>query len=164
MTILNANNFLFKGKLDEQFYLSNNITDIKLNEKVFKKIINQDGDCPALFTYIYDKILYEITVLENVIIGISTQFNNNYKMKLLVEGYEGVIFKIKVKASLLKFTDFLNCNNYSWEIDKVNSSNKTFAVKINSLTTLMYSLEKGKEGFFQIASFDRALYDKLRNV
>ena len=105
--------------------------------------------------------MHEIHIVDDIIISISTSFYNNFKMKIFIEGENGSMFKLKVKSSILDFANFLNVNNYFWEMDKANSRDKTLGIKINSLTTLMYSFEKGEEGVVQISSFDRLLYNKI---
>jgi hypothetical protein len=141
MAVTNIKNLMLYGKLTEYLYISGNFENVLAADRKgiqeFSK--EQQGDIPAFYGYVIDNIFYEINVVDNIIVGISTKLENNFRIKFPIEGkFEESNFVLRVKSSLLDFTKFLNSNEINWEIDKVNSREKSLGIIINSLTTIMY--------------------------
>lgn len=144
--------FLLEGKLDNSVGIGENINGIPN----LIEFTNQDGDIPALYKLKLDKSEFELSVLNNIIIGISYKLVDNKRLR------SNKSFKFKKDGSLVKFVNYLDLINANWEIDSDETGNRTISISPSKNVKVIYNLEKEYCGFSQVVSFDFTLYKSIK--
>jgi len=147
------NEFLLNGRLNSKVGIGKNIEQIS-NVLEYTK---QDGNIPAIYGLKLHKFKFELSVLNNTIIGISYLFHGNKRFK------SGKSFKFKKNISLLKFVNYLDSINANWEVDLEETGARTISISPSKTVKVIYNLEKEYVGFSQIVSFDFELYRTLKS-
>jgi hypothetical protein len=143
--------------------LDKNLLTIKIGENInsvlnLELINNQDGDIPALFGYNIGNNYFEITAIENIVIGIKLDFK--YET-------ENISFELNGNKIILngetKFRDlifFLKNTNLDFNIVESKIEPKRITLK-KSDTNFYFSDED--ERLLIINNFDWNIYEKYTN-
>ena len=151
--------FLLFGKLTENIQVGKKII---AQDKNLELILEQEGDIPALYRFLYTNLVFEVSCIEEIIIGISFKFDDNPKKNVFFNDKKHNI-KFKSKMSLKKLTNYIAILECNWEIDKVNTRDKTLGLMVGKNANIMYNLDSHHFGMFQIIFFDQKLYTDLSN-
>ena len=145
-----------------ELLLDRKLLTIKIGEKTnnipnLELICDQQGNIPALFGYRIGKLYFEITVIENIIIGI--QFDFSYDIgKISFEIDENKI-PLDGETELTDLLSFLKNTNLDFEtIDSKIEPKRITLTKSNS----NFYFNNG-DRLLKINNFDWKLYEKLTN-
>lgn len=154
------NNFLLSNRLDTQIFIGALLSDIDKRRYALLPYQEQDGDIPAIYKFQWNGADGELLCYGNVIIGISFKLDCENITSFFLEGREDNTCTIDKDSELEELIRFLHREGIVWDIDPVNTGQKSLGVRINN-TTIMYSFGIEYYGFYQISSFDTILYKSL---
>lgn len=149
---MNISNLILEGKL----------LNIKIGENAdrisnLESISVQQGDIPALYGYYIDHLYFEITVIENTVVGI--QFDLSYDTgKVSIETKENKI-ELDGKTTFSDLVSFLK--SIDWDFDHIGSEVCPKRIVMNRSECSFYF--NYDDRLLKINNFDMKLYKKLTN-
>jgi len=145
-----------------ELLLDRKLLTIKIGEKTnnipnLELICDQQGNIPTLFGYRVDKLYFEITVIENIIIGI--QFDFSYDIgKISFEINENKI-PLDGETELTDLLSFLK--NTNLDFDTIESKIEPKRIALTKSNSNFYF--SNGDRLLKINNFDWKLYERLTN-